>query len=617
MAVVIFGTALLIFGTPGFAAVQRRALHGHVPGPTKNLAAIDSLPDSLRLNLSIGLPLRNEDALAQLLEQLYDPASPLYGRYLTPQEFADRFGPTQKDYKELTGFLEARGLTVTATHGNRLLLEVSGTVSQIQNVFATKLNVYQHPKENRRFFAPEMEPSVESGVSILDIAGLDNFVVPRPASLRPMPLSVSVVPNAGTAPGGAYRGNDFRAAYLPGVTLSGSGQSVALLEFDGYYASDIATYEAQAGLRAVPLQNILLSGFDGTPGPNNVEVALDIEVAIALAPGLASVLVYEGPGPNTLLNRIAQDNQAKQISSSWTYGINASTENIFRQLAAQGQSMFQASGDNGAYSGSVPTPADDPNVTVVGGTTLSTAGATGAWTSETTWNWANSGRGTNASGGGISTSYAIPSYQKGLDMSRNQGSTTLRNIPDVAMTADNIWVVWDNGSTGAFGGTSAATPLWAAFMALVNQQGAANGRSPIGLANPAIYALGKGSNYVSCFHDITAGNNSNPGSPSKFAAVAGYDLCTGWGTPAGQPLINALTGVTNQPATNAIKLQISLQSNLLRLNWSGASPPFQLQVSTNLVGRTWQNVGGLMTNYNVTVTPGGVAGAYRIQATAP
>lgn len=617
MALAVFGTVLVIFGTPAFSAIQRRTLQGHVPAATTSLAATDSLPNSLRLNLSIGLRLRNEDDLAQLLQQLYDPSSPLYGHYLTPQEFTERFCPTLKDYQGLTDFLHAKGLTVTSTYGNRLLVEVNGTVSQIQDAFATKLKVYQHPQENRRFFAPEVEPSVEPGVSILDISGLDNYLVPRPAALHPLPLSRAAVPNAGTAPGGAYRGNDFRAAYLPGVILSGSGQSVGLLEFDGYYASDISAYEAQAGLPAVPLQNVLLSGSNGTPGANNAEVALDIEVAISIAPGLSSVLVYEGTSPNTLLNRMAQDNQAKQISSSWTYGINSSTENIFRQLAAQGQSMFQASGDNGAYSGSVPTPADDPNVTVVGGTTLSTSGPKGAWTSETTWNWATSGRGTNASGGGISTSYAIPSYQKDLDMSSNEGSTTLRNIPDVAMTADNIWVVYDNGSVGAFGGTSAAAPLWAAFMALVNQQGAANGRNPIGLANPAIYAIGKGPNYASCFHDITTGNNSNPGSPSKFAAVPGYDLCTGWGTPAGQPLIDALTGVTNRLGTNTINLQISMQSNLLRLTWSGAAPPFQLQVSTNLIGRTWENVGGLITNYNVTVAPGGSAGAYRVQAVPP
>jgi pro-kumamolisin-like protein/putative Ig domain-containing protein len=528
-------------------AAPRQVLRGHVPLAAHKLAAVDRLPGSLQLNLAVGLPLRNEAALTNLLEQLYDPSSPLYHRYLTPQEFTERFGPTEQDYQRLVRFVRAKGLRVEREHSNRVVLDVSGAVSDIETAFATNLRVYPHPKENRRFFAPEAEPSVEQGVSVLDISGLDNYLQPHPTSLRSIRDSGQAVPNAGSAPGGSYRGNDFRAAYTPGVALSGSGQVVGLLEFDGYYANDITTYESQAGLPSVPLQNVLLNGSNGNPGANNVEVALDIEVAISIAPGLSSVMIYEGTTANTMLNQMAMDNRAKQVSSSWTFGINATTENIFRQFGTQGQSMFQASGDDGAYSGEVPTPADDPNVTVVGGTTLTTTGPGGAWISETTWNWSVSGMGTNASGGGVSTAYAIPSYQKGVDMSNNQGSTSQRNLPDVAMTADNIWVVWDKGSKGAFGGTSAATPLWAAFMALVNQQSVANGRSTVGLLNSALYPIGKGTAYSSCFHDITTGNNSNPGSPTKFTAVAGYDLCTGWGTPAGQPLINALAGGTNLP----------------------------------------------------------------------
>jgi hypothetical protein len=176
-------------------------------------------------------------------------------------------------------------------------------------------------------------------------------------------------------------------------------------------------------------------------------------------------------------------------------------------------------------------------------------GQTGSWSAETTWNWAIDGVGTNASSGGISTVYAIPNYQKGIDMSKNQGSTIMRNIPDVALTADNIWVVWDNGTKSVFGGTSAATPLFAAFAALVNQQATANGRAPIGFVNAALYAIAKGSNYNACFHDITTGHNENSASPNEFVAVPGYDLCTGWGTPTGQALINALAGGSNLPPT--------------------------------------------------------------------
>ena len=128
-------------------------------------------------------------------------------------------------------------------------------------------------------------------------------------------------------------------------------------------------------------------------------------------------------------------------------------------------------------------------------------------------------------------------------MSANQGSTTLRNIPDVALTADNVYVVYGNGKSGAFGGTSCATPLWAAYTALVNQLALTNGEPTVGFINPIVYGMGKGSNslsYTSLFHDITTGNNENSSSPTKFTAVAGYDLCTGWGTPLGSNLITAL-----------------------------------------------------------------------------
>jgi subtilase family serine protease len=499
------------------------------------------------LSLSIGLPLRNEQALNYLFEQLYDPTSPFYHQFLTSQEFADRFGPNESDYLALTSLLETNGLMVVGRHPNRLLLDVTGTVADIERVFATRLHLYHHPRENRLFYAPEVEPSIEQGVSLLDISGLDNYVLPHPSALRSMVPSSLTTPNIGSAPGGGFRGNDFRAAYLPGVALSGAGQVLGLLEFDGYYNNDILTYETAARLSNVSLQNVLLNGFAGTPGANNAEVALDIEVAISLAPGLSSIVVYEGISANTVLNKMATENRAKQLSSSWTFGINSTTENIFRQYALQGQSMFQASGDSGAYVGGVDTPADDPNVTVVGGTELTTTGPAGTWVSESTWNWANTGAGANGSGGGISTSYPIPNYQKGIDMSSNQGSTTMRNIPDVAMAGDNVWVVWNNGSKGTFAGTSVAAPLWAAFMALVNQQAVANGKATMGFLNPALYSIGTGTNYTSCFHDIHSGNNENADSPSRFSAVPGYDLCTGWGTPAGQTLINALAGGTNLP----------------------------------------------------------------------
>jgi subtilase family serine protease len=128
-----------------------------------------------------------------------------------------------------------------------------------------------------------------------------------------------------------------------------------------------------------------------------------------------------------------------------------------------------------------------------------------------------------------------------MDMSGNQGSTSMRNIPDVALVADNCWVYADGQSLPDQEGTSFAAPLWAGFTALANEQAAVNGEAPIGFINPAIYSLGRTGQLSSNIRDVTSGDNTWTGSPNKFYAETGYDLCTGWGSPKGQSTINDLT----------------------------------------------------------------------------
>ncbi len=482
-----------------------------------------------RLDLEIGLPLRNQAALARLLQQLYDPASTNYHRFLTPMEFAARFGPTADDYQAVIKFAQSQGLTVTSQHPNRTLVVVRGTVEEIEKTFHVNLVVFEHPAEARTFYAPDGEPSVDLAVPILAISGLDNYFQPRP-QFKQIPVD-KPRPASGSGPFGFYLGYDFRRAYVPGVSLTGSGQTVALVEFDGYYPQDVAAYEALAGLPDVPIAKVLLDGFNGSPGSANIEVALDIDMAISMAPGLSQVIVYEGNLANSVLNRIATDKLALQISASWTYPINATTSQIFQQYAAQGQSFFNASGDIGAYSGPALTPTDNPYITVVGGTGLTMTSGGGVYYSETTW---------PLSSGGISTTYEIPVWQQGIDMSHNQGSTTMRNLPDVSMVADSVWLIANNGRTYAVSGTSISSPLWASFTALVNQLALANGEPVAGFINPTVYDLAKSPAFTSLFHDITTGNNENDSSPTKFLAAAGYDLCTGWGTPIGSNLITEL-----------------------------------------------------------------------------
>jgi len=202
--------------------------------------------------------------------------------------------------------------------------------------------------------------------------------------------------------------------------------------------------------------------------------------------------------------------------------------------------MSQASGDGDSDLNGGTGLTGNPYATIVGGTTLTTSGAGGPWSSETTWNWGNNG----GSGGGIS-GYGIPNWQQGIAMTANLGSTTFRNYPDVAMPADGVFLISQDGnSIGWVGGTSCASPLWAGFMALVNQRAASLGKPAIGFANPPIYAIGRGNyaNYTNCFHDIITGNNFDSQNPNRFAALRGYDLCTGWGTPTGSNTLAALAG---------------------------------------------------------------------------
>ena len=541
-------TFLLLLSTASTIWAEPQHLTGHVPAGSVGLTPQGRLPATQQMNLAIGLPLRNREALTNLLNAINTPGSARYHQYLSPAEFAEQFGPSPADYETLAGLLSTNGFRISGRHSNRVLLDVTASVADIERLFHITLLTYQHPTENRTFFAPDREPLVDfSNPQILDVSGLSDFYLPHPL-VHPQQLQAQ--PLAGSGPGGTYMGNDFRAAYATGVAATGVGQVVGLLEFDGYYASDVTSYESQAGLPNVPLNNVLLDSFNGSPGSANIEVALDIDMAIAMAPGLSQVIIYEaGPRgiPNDILSRMVSDNSAKQLSSSWSWsgGANSTTDQLLQQMQAQGQSFFQASGDSDAYTGSinqVSEPCDNPYITVVGGTTLSTTGPGGSWSSEKVWNWYNSGTGTNGSSGGISTTYSIPSWQATVSMANNQGSTTMRNIPDVALTADNVYVVYNNGSSGAVGGTSCAAPLWAGFNACINQQALANGKPLVGFINPAIYSLAQGSSYATAFHDITSGNNTNPASPSKFYAASGYDLCTGWGTPAGSALVNALAG---------------------------------------------------------------------------
>ena len=514
---------------------------------------VGRLPPEQTLQLTLVLPLRNQAALTALLGRLYDPSSPDYRHFLSVAEFTEQFGPTSSDYQAVADFAQANGFTVTGTPANRLIVPISGSVEQINAAFHVSMNVYRHPTEDRTFFSPDREPSLNLSVAVKHIAGLNNFSIPHPTVIKAtdgqaLPLV------SGSGPGGNYLASDMRAAYYGGTTLTGTGQVVGLLEFGGYNLSEVnSTFSTAGQSYNVPVNNELIDGAIAGPGSNDdAEEVLDIVQAIGMAPGLSQILVYigndaEGVDDANVLNAMATDNIAKQISVSWGWvPDDPSTDDVFfQEFEAQGQTVFVASGDEGAYDAAIIPyfyPAEDEYVTAVGGTHLNTNGAGGSWASETAWNSYGAG-----SGGGISPDdIPIASWQSGVANSSNGGSATLRNVPDVAMEGDfDNYLCANNYCDGGWAGTSFAAPRWAGFMALVNQQAVEAGTAStggVGFINPNLYSIGEGSSYNSDMNDIVSGNNDTENQPVWYSAVAGYDLVTGWGSPAGQPLIDALAG---------------------------------------------------------------------------
>jgi len=521
-------------------AGQRPAMTTHVPEAVSSGQAplVGHLPSTQHLSLAISLPLRNEAELDDLLQRIYDPQSPAYRQYLSVKEFTSRFGPAASDYAAVLRFAQANGLAVIDTAANRMVVDVEGPAVNIENALHVTLGLYQHPAENRTFYAPDREPSPDLDVSLLHISGLDNFTLPHAKNIRSQQLVQQASSKAtGSGPGGDFIGSDMRAAYYGSGSLNGSGQSVGLFEFAGYQLSDVKLYFSKVGQPLkVPIKGVSLNGVKLSCPPttcDDSEQVLDIDMAISMAPELKQVVVYVGSNDVSIFNQMAVDNTSKQLSCSWGWSDDESSlDPIFKEMGAQGQSVFVATGDDGSNTpGDVVWPADDPYVTAVGGTDLVTNGAGGTWKSETGWD--------GSAGGPSKNKVPIPQYQtlKGVITSLNHASKTLRNIPDVAAEANtNQYSCYDEGCFGGNGGTSYAAPQWAGLTAMANQQAVADGKKTLGFLNPAIYEIGVGSAYDSDFHDITSGSNG------EFSAVTGFDLVTGWGSPKGPDLIDALTG---------------------------------------------------------------------------
>lgn len=503
------------------------------------ISPIGRLPQDQILQLDIVLSLRDPAGLQRFLADVYNPLSPQYLRFITPEEFTARFGPTQEQYESVLSFARSNRLVVVGGSRDGMDVQVKGTVSDVESAFQIIMYSYRHPTENRMFYSADREPTVDLPFNLWHVSGLDNFSIPRPSrtsrdeyaaahGLRPE--QVTPAATTGSGPSASFLGSDMRAAYYGGTALTGAGQHLGLYQYSGVDLADLNTYYANVHqTNSVPINLISTDGTSTScvyPACDDTEQIIDLTQALGMAPGLASLDVYIGGSDTAILSAMTTHNPLPTtIGVSWLWGpADPSTDDpYFQKMAAQGQSIFAASGDSSTWvSSGFFYPASDAWVASVGGTDLNTASAGGAWASETAW---------SSSSGGISPSgIAIPAWQQlsGVITSTNKGSTTLRNGPDISANAN--WTFYTCTKQQAcqanyYGGTSFAAPMWAGFMALVNQQRAANGQTAEGFFIPTIYSQNLLSGYPTNFHDITSGISGS------YSAVPGFDLVTGWGSP--------------------------------------------------------------------------------------
>ena len=575
---------------------------GAAPAVPADAHTVGGLAASAQMHITVTLQSRDSAGLAAFANQVSSPGSPLYRDYITPAEFAQRFGATPGAVQAVESSLRAHGLAPGQVSPNALSIPVTATAGQLSQAFSTSF-ARVALASGRTAIVNQQAPSVDPGIAgdVQAVIGLDTVSAAKPLLVHandaatPAPAARSHVVTGGPQPcatassvgstGGGFTADQLAAAYgFSGLYQSGdegAGQTVAILELEPYDPNDIAAFDACYGVSTVP-SNVTIDGGAGS-GAGAGEAALDIENVIGLAPQ-AKIDVYEGPnsstGPYDTMSAIISQRAAQVVTTSWGQcesleGLGqANAENtLFQEAAAQGMTIVSASGDDGSEDCfptsrtlAVDDPASQPYVTGIGGTTLDASPSTGAHLGESVW---NDGPSVGASGGGISSFWPMPSYQKDAPPSLHviNGNSTgtacaapsgdCREVPDVSADGDpnTGYVVYWNGSNTAVppavagwqvvGGTSAAAPAWAALIALTNESARCAG-TPIGFANPALYNAAA-TGYSAGFNDITSGNNDMLGGFGLYPAGPGYDMATGLGSP------NA-TGLAQSLCTDAIAL---------------------------------------------------------------
>ncbi len=596
------------------------ALPGSVLGTNAHL--IGTHPAGAPLTISVVLQPNNAAGLASLLSALYDPSSPRYHQWLPKGVFAARFGPPASVQTQVAGYLQSQGLRILASP-SPFLVRATGSTAHVEAAFNTHISDYR-AAGGTTFFSNDTSVYVPTslGELVTGVVGLSSTARAHPQYLLTRSAAQhrgAVVPNYGGGPGGSgltpsqlagiY---DANGIYRTGPRGQGAGKTLAVFELSGYTQSDITVYEHQFfGTREnVPLVDVNVDGGPINPMcptgdtclpgySGDIEVEADIEAQIAIAPRINSIRVYNAPSDLTGQTEIdeylaiARDDTADSISSSWAECeqdagfANAQAESIaFQQMAAQGQSMFAASGDTGAFGclrdvGSpyltdlaILDPSSQPWVTAVGGTSFesydpaSNNHPTYPTGVETVWNPLNLCSGSpnglshcdtfGAGGGGNSVFWPRPAYQGGPGVqtsysrqypycSQASAGQACREVPDISANADgfNPYAEYCTGNPntnstcatfsstlnqpGWFGqgGTSLSSPLWSAIIALSDSYH----EDRTGVANVALYRLFRSPGaYSTYFHNIT-GLNQTEDSNGFFPVTPNYDEATGIGTP--------------------------------------------------------------------------------------
>ena len=506
---------------------------GEPPRPAGAQRA-DAIDPEQQITVTVTVRGRDLDGLDATVRTL--EGTPLAERqHLTRAELAERHGADPNELERVASFYRERGLEVVEQNVARRCVVVRGSARAIGNAFQVGFANYRHPGGTYRGIDGAYSVPADLADVITGVLGLED---------RPQAETRHIVsPEAAT---GVLAPAEVGRIYAFPAPTGGATPCVGIVELGGGYTqSDITTFFQQAGLPVPALVAVSVDGASNAPSGGtgaDVEVALDIEVVGAVAPG-AKIAVYFAPNTDQgfydAVTTAIHDstNQPSVISISWggpesTWTAQAMTqmEQAFQDAAAVGVTVTVASGDSGSSDGvndglaHVDFPASAPHALGCGGTKLSASGTT--WEQDLVWN-----EGGGATGGGISVQFPLPSYQASahVPVSANPGGKAGRGVPDVAGDADPAtgYAVYVGGQTQGVGGTSAVAPLWAGLTVLLNEHLG----KPAGFVNPQLYSL-LGS---SGFHQVTSGSNG------AYSAGPGWNACCGLGTPEGQNLLSSLS----------------------------------------------------------------------------